>query len=90
MAMVCRGAGAVLVVWGALVLAWCAAVIATDDNWNTEIEPIHLALVALVGLSTGVLGAAGLRRGTVKPIGLGLMLAVASFFGVIFVIGGTG
>jgi hypothetical protein len=89
MAPISRGLGVILVLWGILVLAWCVGV-ALSDDWNSDVEPIHVVLVALTALASAASGAVGAKQAAVEPIGLGLSLAVASFLGVILIVGGTG
>jgi hypothetical protein len=87
-ALVWRSLGVVLVLRALVVLAWCVGV-ALSDEWNTNVEPMHVLLVALVGLGSGALGVVGARDRAMQPVGIGLLLAVASFFGVVLIIGGT-
>ncbi len=88
MAWLSRGIGAAIASFGVLVLVWAVAVTA-EDGWTSDVEPLHLVLVALVGAATVYTGAWGAKTMALGPLLLGLGLAGLSFFGVIAIIGAT-
>lgn len=78
--------GLALVLVGGLVLIWCSAVIAWDDDWGGAIEAWHLLAVGIPAAGLIPAGIFGVRR---KPalLAVGAPVALATLFGVLLVLG---
>jgi hypothetical protein len=82
--------GIVVAALGTLILLWCTAVIAWDDNYDHSVTPWHVWAVAAVAAGVIALAVRSVARQDPWSLPTALVMLLAAYIGVFAIIGGSG